>query len=82
MKLGDQICLLKAYASKVYMQCAFESTNILGGNSMYQNGIGKDIEGALMQVKGYQIPAGAEDVMDDFAGKTAFRMAKKAMAKL
>jgi hypothetical protein len=26
-------------------------------------------------VKGYQIPAGAEDIMDDFAARSAFRLA-------
>jgi len=27
----------------------------------------------VTQVKGYQIPAGAEDVMDDYAGRAAFK---------
>lgn len=79
-KIGDVICLLKAQGSKVYEHCARESTMVFGGNSLYMNGVGRKIEFAVAQVKGYQIPAGAEDVMDDFAARQAFR--KMALAKL
>ena len=37
------------------------------------DGVGKKIEIAVGQVKGYQIPAGAEDVMDDFGARAAFK---------
>jgi len=79
-KIGDVICLLKAQGSKVYEHCARETTMIFGGNALYMNGVGKRIEIAVNQVKGYQIPAGAEDVMDDFAARVAFR--KLSSAKL
>merc|ERR1711916_222059 len=73
VNLADSICLLKSEGSKVYEFCAREATQIFGGNALYVNGAGRRIEPAVMQVKAYQIPAGAEDVMDSFAGKTIFR---------
>jgi alkylation response protein AidB-like acyl-CoA dehydrogenase/predicted heme/steroid binding protein len=72
-KIGDVISLLKAQGSKVYEHCARESTMIFGGNALYMGGVGRKVEVAVAQVKGYQIPAGAEDVMDDFAGRVAFK---------
>jgi len=48
---------------------------IFGGNALYEKGVGSKIEPAVVQVKGYQIPAGAEDVMDDYAARAAFRRA-------
>jgi len=74
-KIGDVISLLKAQGSKVYEYCARETTMIFGGNALYTNGSGRKIEPAVGQVKGYQIPAGAEDVMDDFASRVAFKSA-------
>jgi len=81
LKLGDVISLIKAHCSKVYEYCARETTQIFGGNALYVDGVGKKIEAAVGQVKGYQIPAGAEDVMDDFAARVAFKTASK-IAKL
>jgi alkylation response protein AidB-like acyl-CoA dehydrogenase len=81
LKLGDVISLAKAECSKVYEYCARETTQIFGGNALYMDGVGKKIEVAVGQVKGYQIPAGAEDIMDDFAARTAFKFAKQ-FAKL
>jgi len=75
-KVGDVISLLKAHASKVYEHCARETTMVFGGNALCQSGVGKKIEPAVGQVKGYQIPAGAEDVMDDFGARTAFKWAQ------
>jgi len=81
LKIGDVMCLCKAESSKVYEYCAREATMIFGGNALYVNGVGRKIEPAVNQVKGYQIPAGAEDVMDDFGARTAFKLAKR-VAKL
>lgn len=80
-KIGDIMCLCKAESSKVYEFCARETTMVFGGNALYMDGIGRKIEPATNQVKGYQIPAGAEDVMDDFGARTAFKLARR-MAKL
>jgi len=72
-KIGDVISLLKAQGSKVYEHCAREVTMIFGGNALYMNSVGRKIEGAVNQVKFYQIPGGAEDVMDDYAARVAFK---------
>jgi len=74
-KAGDVICLIKSQASRVYEYCARETTMIFGGNALYLDGVGRKIEAAVGQVKAYQIPAGAEDIMDDFAARVAFRRA-------
>jgi hypothetical protein len=66
---------------QVYEFCARETTMIFGGNALYCNGVGKKIETAVSQVKGYQIPAGAEDVLDDFGARAAIKRAVK-IAKL
>jgi len=76
VKLGDIISLAKVESSKVYEYCARETTMIFGGNALMQDGPGWKIEPSVGQVKGYQIPAGAEDVMDDFAARSAFKLSK------
>jgi len=76
-KLGDITALVKVQGSKVYEYVARETTMIFGGNSIMQGSLGERIEVAVNQVKGYQIPAGAEDILDNFSGKTAFRLAKQ-----
>ena len=48
---------------------------VFGGNALYA-GVGKRIESAVQAVKAYQIPAGAENVLDDFAGRTIFKASK------
>jgi len=80
-QVGDVISLVKAQASKVYEFCARETTMIFGGSALHMDGIGKKIEPAVGQVKAYQIPAGAEDVMDDFAARVAIKRGQL-MAKL
>lgn len=76
-KIGDVICLLKSQSSKTLEYCARETTHIFGGNSMHTTSVGRNIERMVGSVKGYAIPAGAEDVMDDFAARAAFKLAKK-----
>eukprot|EP00760_Papus_ankaliazontas_P034218 PhM_4_TR7050/c0_g1_i1/m.84493 len=80
-KLGDVLCLLKSQVSRTLETVARETTHIFGGNSMHMTGLGKRIEPMVNSVKGYAIPAGAEDVMDDFAARQAFRLALR-VAKL
>ncbi len=76
--LGDVIALLKAQASRCYEACARSTTMVLGGNALYADGVGARVEPAVAQVKAQQIPAGAEDVMMDYAG----RVMLKKLAKL
>ena len=63
-------------AAQVYEFVARETTMIFGGNALFEGGPGDKIEPAVAQVKGYQIPAGAEDIMDDSAARMIFKMAK------
>jgi len=65
--------LLKAQCSKTYELCARETTHVFGGNALCMDGVGRKIEFSVEQVKGYQIPAGAEDIMDDFGARVAFK---------
>eukprot|EP01104_Vermistella_antarctica_P002493 TRINITY_DN12731_c0_g1_i1.p1 TRINITY_DN12731_c0_g1~~TRINITY_DN12731_c0_g1_i1.p1 ORF type:complete len:523 (-),score=99.77 TRINITY_DN12731_c0_g1_i1:19-1587(-) len=81
LKVGDVMALLKCQASKTYEYCARETTHIFGGNALCFTGVGSKVENAVSQVKGYAIPAGAEDIMDDFAARVAFKMAGM-MAKM
>lgn len=81
VKMGDVICLLKSQMSKTLELCARESVHIFGGNSMHAGGVGYRIEPMMGQYKGYAIPAGAEDIMDDYGARAALRLAVQ-MAKL
>jgi alkylation response protein AidB-like acyl-CoA dehydrogenase len=81
MKMGDIICLLKAQMSKTFELCARESVHIFGGNSLHAGSVGSRVEPMVGQVKGYAIPAGAEDIMDDFGARVALKLALQ-MAKL
>jgi alkylation response protein AidB-like acyl-CoA dehydrogenase len=79
--LGDVIGLLKVEASLVYERCARHSLHVFGGNGAQMKGVGHKVEPALLQTKGYLIPAGAADILDDFGARQAFRLAKM-VAKL
>lgn len=81
-RLGEVIALLKAQCSILYEKVARETTMIFGGNALFVDGPGRKIEGAVSSVKAYQIPAGAEDVMLDFVGKSVFRRISRGQAKL
>ena len=81
VKMGDIICLLKAQMSKTFEFCARESVHIFGGNSLHHGSVGARVEPMVAQVKGYAIPAGAEDIMDDFGARVALKLALQ-MAKL
>ena len=81
LRLGDVLALVKVESSKVYEYCARETTMVFGGNALMHGGPGDKIVDAVAQVKGYQIPAGSEDVLDDFGARTIFKLTKM-MAKL
>ncbi len=81
IKMGDVICLVKAQMSKTFELCARESVHIFGGNALHVGSVGGRIEPMTLGVKGYAIPAGAEDIMDDYGAKVALKLALQ-MAKL
>ena len=76
MRLGDVLALVKVESSKVYELCARETTMVFGGNALMHGGPGDKIVDAVAQVKAYQIPAGSEDVLDDFGARTIFKLTK------
>jgi len=75
--LGDVIASLKVQASLVYERCARHALHVFGGNAVQARGVGHRVEPALAQSKGFLIPAGAQDVMDDFAARQCFKLAKQ-----
>jgi alkylation response protein AidB-like acyl-CoA dehydrogenase len=79
--LGDITGLLKAQATLVYERCARHSLHVFGGNAVMMRGPGHRVEPALGQSKGYLIPGGALDIMDDFGARQAFKLAQQ-VAKL
>lgn len=75
-KINHEICLLKGEASKVLELCAHHTTAVFGGNSLHKGGVADRIEGMVLQVKAYSVPAGEENVMTIQGGKTMFKMSK------
>ncbi|GAB5370134.1 hypothetical protein AAMO2058_001465700 [Amorphochlora amoebiformis] len=76
LKLGGTIALLKAQSTKVFELCAREAAQIFGGASYVRGGVGEKIERLYREVRGYAIPGGSEEVLLDFAIRTAARRAK------
>ena len=74
-KLGDTLCLLKVQASRTFELCARQSVHIFGGYGLQSTGPGAKVEALSKQVHGLAIPGGAEDILDDFAARAAFKMA-------
>lgn len=79
--LGDVVASAKVQVSLVYERCARHCTHIFGGNSLQIDSAGGRVESSLIQMKGYLIPAGAADILDDFTVRTVFRLASN-IAKL
>jgi alkylation response protein AidB-like acyl-CoA dehydrogenase/predicted heme/steroid binding protein len=75
--LGEVIGSLKVQASYVYQRCEKHATHIFGGLSLQENSRGELVELATGQVKGYLIPAGAADILDDFTVRKALGMAER-----
>jgi len=75
--LGDVIASVKVQAALVYERCARHALHVFGGNAVQARGVGHKVEPALAQSKGFLIPAGAQDVMDDFAARQCFKLAKQ-----
>eukprot|EP00472_Partenskyella_glossopodia_P001488 CAMPEP_0197530298 /NCGR_PEP_ID=MMETSP1318-20131121/31384_1 /TAXON_ID=552666 /ORGANISM="Partenskyella glossopodia, Strain RCC365" /LENGTH=539 /DNA_ID=CAMNT_0043086059 /DNA_START=53 /DNA_END=1669 /DNA_ORIENTATION=+ len=76
-KLGGTIALLKAQSSKVMEYCAREAAQIFGGASFVRGGVGEKIERLYREVRGYAIPGGSEEILEDFA----IRQAQKSVLK-
>ena len=77
-QLAGPIALLKAHSTKVFEYCAREASQIFGGNSYTQNGLGEKIERLYRDVRAYAIPGGSEEILLDLAVKQALKVSKSA----
>jgi len=75
-KLGGQCALLKVQASKTFEFCAREASQIFGGNSIVKEGQGKLVERLYREVRASAIPGGSEEILLDFAIRSAVAKAK------
>lgn len=75
-KLGGQIALLKAQATKTFEYCAREAVQIFGGAAYMRTGVGAKVERLYRDVKAMAIPGGSEEIMLDFAIRQAMKKAK------
>ena len=83
MRLGALSSLCKVQTAEVYERVALESVRVFGGQALQNGSRGSRVVGALGQTKGYTIPAGANDILDDFWARNAIRMtARYADARL
>ena len=78
--LGSICALLKVNASKTFEYCAREAAQIFGGSSVVREGRGKVVERLYREVRGAAIPGGSEEILLDFAIRTA--IAQKSASKL
>jgi alkylation response protein AidB-like acyl-CoA dehydrogenase len=76
-KLGGACALLKVNASKTFEYCAREASQIFGGNSVVKEGQGKIVERLYREVRAAAIPGGSEEILLDFAIRSAVAKASK-----
>jgi len=76
-KLGGACALLKVNASKTFEFCAREASQIFGGNSIVKEGQGKLVERMYREVRASAIPGGSEEILLDFAIRSAVAKASK-----
>jgi len=76
IQLGDVCALLKVQSSQVLEYCAREAVHIFGGAGYVRSGVGERVERIYRDVRSISIPGGAEEILTDFAGKAAEKMAK------
>jgi alkylation response protein AidB-like acyl-CoA dehydrogenase len=76
-----QCALLKVMASKTFEYCSREASQIFGGNSIIKEGKGKVVERLAREVRAQAIPGGSEEILLDFAIRSAVSKHKKAVAK-
>jgi len=75
-KLGGDIALMKAQATKTFEYCAREAVQIFGGAAYVRSGVGSKVERMYRDVKAMAIPGGSEEIMLDFAVRQAMKKSK------
>ena len=71
--LAGPVSLLKAHSTKVFEYCAREASQIFGGNSYTQSGMGEKIERLYRDVRAYAIPGGSEEILLDLGVRQAIK---------
>jgi alkylation response protein AidB-like acyl-CoA dehydrogenase len=74
--LAGPISLMKAHSTKVFEYCAREASQIFGGNSYTQSGLGEKIERLYRDVRAYAIPGGSEEILLDLGVRQALKRGK------
>lgn len=75
--MGGQCALLKNQTSKCFEYCAREASQIFGGSSVVREGRGRTVERLYREVRAAAIPGGSEEILADFAIRTAISKAAK-----
>eukprot|EP01087_Luapelamoeba_hula_P002544 TRINITY_DN1220_c0_g1_i2.p1 TRINITY_DN1220_c0_g1~~TRINITY_DN1220_c0_g1_i2.p1 ORF type:complete len:440 (-),score=66.65 TRINITY_DN1220_c0_g1_i2:54-1373(-) len=69
--LGGILALAKVQSTKTFEYCAREASQILGGNSYLQSGVGEKVERLYREVRVNAIGGGSEEVLLDLAMRQA-----------
>ena len=69
--MGAQCALLKVQCSQTFEFCAREASQIFGGSSIVREGRGKIVERLYREVRATAIPGGSEEILMDFAVRSA-----------
>ena len=72
-EMGPQCALLKVQMSTCFEYCAREASQIFGGSSIVREGRGKIVERLYREVRAAAIPGGSEEILLDFAIRSAFQ---------
>ena len=75
--LGGTCALLKVNASKIFEFCAREASQIYGGSAVVREGKGMLVERLYREVRAAAIPGGSEEILLDFAIRSAVKQAIK-----
>ena len=75
--MGAQCALLKVQCSQTFEFCAREASQIFGGSSIVREGRGKIVERLYREVRATAIPGGSEEILMDFAVRSAIAEASR-----
>ena len=75
--MGAQCALLKVQCSQTFEFCAREASQIFGGSSIVREGRGKLVERLYREVRATAIPGGSEEILMDFAVRSAIAEASR-----
>ncbi|PUU77391.1 acyl-CoA dehydrogenase/oxidase C-terminal [Tuber borchii] len=75
LKLGGAIAGLKAQSTTTFEFCTREATQIFGGIGYTKGGVvGAKVERLYIDVRGYSIPGGSEEIMLDLSIRQSLKV--------